>query len=67
MGVAAHSFNEASQFFNQKIKEAVVQLRKDLPRAAITCLDVYLLQSPKRGKYILLYSLAPEFSLNNSY
>jgi hypothetical protein len=40
MGVAAHSFNEASQFFNQKIKEAVVQLRKDLPRAAITCLDL---------------------------
>jgi hypothetical protein len=34
---------EASQFFNQKIKEAVVQLRKDLPQAAITCLDVYLL------------------------
>ncbi|KAJ9673627.1 hypothetical protein PVL29_023277 [Vitis rotundifolia] len=30
-----------SQYFNSKLKEAVLQLRKDLPSAAITYVDVY--------------------------
>ena len=34
-------FNEVAQYFNRKLKEAVVQLREDLPTAAITYVDVY--------------------------
>ncbi|KAI5355299.1 hypothetical protein L3X38_008194 [Prunus dulcis] len=37
----AKSYNEVAQHFNQKLKEATVQLRKDLPLAAITYVDVY--------------------------
>lgn len=33
--------NEAAQFYNRKLREAVVQLRKDMPRASITYVDVY--------------------------
>ncbi|XP_057442692.1 GDSL esterase/lipase ENOD8-like [Lotus japonicus] len=33
--------NEVAQYFNQKLKEAVVQLRQELPQAAITYVDVY--------------------------
>jgi hypothetical protein len=59
----ATPFNEVSQFFNHGLKEAVVQLRKDLPQAAITYVDIYSLkytlttQAKKFGKYIKLYSL----------
>ncbi|KAK4274016.1 hypothetical protein QN277_017308 [Acacia crassicarpa] len=37
----AKSYNELSQNFNHKLKEAIVQLRKELPLAAITYVDVY--------------------------
>ncbi|OVA20579.1 Lipase [Macleaya cordata] len=37
----ASPFNEVAQFFNRRLKEAVDQLRKDLPLAAITYVDVY--------------------------
>ncbi|KAJ4974793.1 hypothetical protein NE237_007967 [Protea cynaroides] len=37
----ASPFNEVAQYFNQRLKEAVAQLRKDLPLAAITYVDVY--------------------------
>ena len=37
----AEPFNQISQYFNSKLKEAVLQLRKDLPSAAITYVDVY--------------------------
>ena len=37
----AKAYNEVAQYFNQKLKEAVVQLRKDLPQAAITYVDIY--------------------------
>ncbi|KAL5718060.1 hypothetical protein ACHQM5_010999 [Ranunculus cassubicifolius] len=37
----ATPFNELCQYFNLKLKEAVVQLRKDLPLAAFTYVDVY--------------------------
>ncbi|KAK9675522.1 hypothetical protein RND81_11G012400 [Saponaria officinalis] len=34
-------FNEAAQFYNAKLKDAVDELLKDLPLAAITYVDVY--------------------------
>ncbi|KAH9625362.1 hypothetical protein KSS87_015191 [Heliosperma pusillum] len=34
-------FNEAAQYYNAKLKEIVDQLRKDLPLAAFTYVDVY--------------------------
>ncbi|KAK3223464.1 hypothetical protein Dsin_010489 [Dipteronia sinensis] len=34
-------YNEIAQTFNNQLKEAVVQLREDLPSAAITHVDVY--------------------------
>ncbi|KAJ4960139.1 hypothetical protein NE237_020049 [Protea cynaroides] len=37
----ATPFNEVAQYFNIRLKEAVNQLRKDLPLAAITYVDVY--------------------------
>lgn len=37
----ANSFNEVSKYFNLLLKETVVQLRKELPLAAITYVDVY--------------------------
>ncbi|XP_023883879.1 GDSL esterase/lipase At3g26430 [Quercus suber] len=37
----ATPFNDLAQHFNSKLKEAVVQLRKDLPLAAFTYVDVY--------------------------
>lgn len=40
--------NEAAQYFNQRLKEAIDQLRKDLPLAAITYVDVY---TPKYSLY----------------
>ncbi|POO00124.1 Lipase [Trema orientale] len=39
-GCAKH-FNEVAQYFNYVLKQAVVQLRKDFPLAAITYVDVY--------------------------
>ncbi|KAK8582893.1 hypothetical protein V6N13_069661 [Hibiscus sabdariffa] len=37
----ASPFNEVAQFFNQGLRNTVEQLRKDLPHAAITYVDVY--------------------------
>lgn len=37
----ADQINEVAKFFNQRLKEAVFQLKKDLPLAAITYVDVY--------------------------
>ncbi|XVE74941.1 hypothetical protein DITRI_Ditri12bG0059000 [Diplodiscus trichospermus] len=34
-------FNEVAQYFNQRLKDVVIQLRKQLPFAAITYVDVY--------------------------
>ncbi|KAK2399490.1 GDSL esterase/lipase [Trifolium repens] len=49
----AKQFNEVSMYFNLKLKEALAQLRKDLPLAAITYVDIYtpkylLFQNPKK-------------------
>ncbi|CAL0323369.1 unnamed protein product [Lupinus luteus] len=38
------SYNEVAQFFNHELKAAVVELRKKLPLAAITYVDVYSLK-----------------------
>lgn len=40
----ATPFNEVAQFFNQRLKELVDQLRKELPLAAITYVDIYTLK-----------------------
>jgi len=37
----AGPFNDVAQYFNLRLKEAVAQLRKDLPEATITYVDVY--------------------------
>ena len=37
----ASPFNDVAQYFNLRLKEAVAQLRKDLPEATITYVDVY--------------------------
>ncbi|XVF02569.1 hypothetical protein REPUB_Repub04eG0185900 [Reevesia pubescens] len=37
----ASPFNEVAQYFNQGLKKTVEQLRKDLPNATITYVDVY--------------------------
>ncbi|KAK9167229.1 hypothetical protein Scep_002420 [Stephania cephalantha] len=43
-------YNDVSQYFNQKLKEAVVQLRKDLPLAAITYVDLYSIKCGGTGE-----------------
>nr|GMD19484.1 GDSL esterase/lipase At3g26430-like [Ipomoea batatas] len=37
----AAPFNEVAQYFNGELKQAVQQLRQDLPHAALTYVDVY--------------------------
>uniref|UniRef100_A0A7N0U7L3 Alpha-L-fucosidase n=1 Tax=Kalanchoe fedtschenkoi TaxID=63787 RepID=A0A7N0U7L3_KALFE len=54
----ATPFNRVAQQFNLKLKEAVVQLRKDLPEAAITYVDVYT------AKYTLI-SHARKYGFEN--
>ncbi|PQP99652.1 esterase-like [Prunus yedoensis var. nudiflora] len=49
----AKSYNEVAQHFNHKLREAIVQLRKDLPLATFTYVDIYsvkysLYKEPKR-------------------
>ncbi|WVZ07245.1 hypothetical protein V8G54_020591 [Vigna mungo] len=49
----ATPYNEVAKFFNRELKKVVVQLRKELPLAAITYVDVYavkysLISHPKK-------------------
>lgn len=37
-------FNDVAQLFNAKLKETVAQLRKDLPQAVFTYVDVYTIK-----------------------
>ena len=46
------SYNDVAQYFNHKLKEAIVQLRKDLPSVAFTYVDVY---SVKYSLFRLLF------------
>ncbi|XP_071728371.1 GDSL esterase/lipase At3g26430-like [Rutidosis leptorrhynchoides] len=51
----ASTFNGVSQYFNQKLKETIIQLRNELQLAAITYVDIYsvkyslIAQSKKLG------------------
>ncbi|XP_055806985.1 GDSL esterase/lipase At3g26430-like [Solanum dulcamara] len=56
----ANSFNEVSEYFNLLLKETVVQLRKELPLAAITYVDVYSV------KYSLI-GLAKKLGFENPF
>ena len=53
--------NDVAQYFNYQLKQAVVQLRKELPLAAITYVDVYsakysLYKEPQKyGKFFALF------------
>ena len=55
--------NELAQDYNERLNQTVVQLRKDLPLAAFTYVDVYsakynLFKQPEKyGKVILLHFL----------
>lgn len=55
----ASPFNQVAQEFNRQLKMAVTQLRRDLPMAAITYVDVYsvkyslISQARKHGIYSL--------------
>nr|AAA91034.1 nodulin [Medicago sativa] len=56
----AKQYNEVSQYFNLKLKEALAQLRSDLPLAAITYVDIYspkysLFTNPKKYGFELPY------------
>ncbi|CAL0315493.1 unnamed protein product [Lupinus luteus] len=49
----AKAYNEVAQYFNQQLKEALAQLRKEFLDAAITYVDIYsaklsLFQDPKK-------------------
>lgn len=37
----ASPYNEVAQYFNLRLKEAIAELRKALPLAAITYVDIY--------------------------
>ena len=56
------TFNLGAQYFNEKLKEVVVQLRKDLPLAALTYVDIYsvkynlITHAKKYGKSSLSHS-----------
>ena len=55
----ATPYNDVSQYFNQKLKEAVIQLRKEFPLAAITYVDIYavkyslIAQAEKLSKFVI--------------
>lgn len=54
----AKAYNEVAKYFNLKLKEAIGQLRKELPSSAFTYVDVYsvkysLFTHPKKyGNYL---------------
>ncbi|KAL0297033.1 UNVERIFIED_CONTAM: GDSL esterase/lipase [Sesamum radiatum] len=62
-------YNQVAQYFNLRLKETVLELRKQLPQAAITYVDVYsvkyslISQAKKLGK--ILFSSLNLFLLRN--
>ncbi|RDX71701.1 hypothetical protein CR513_48900, partial [Mucuna pruriens] len=57
----AKAYNEMAQNFNQNLKEALAQLGKDLPLAAITYVDIYsakysLFSNPNQNELITFLS-----------
>ena len=62
----ASPYNDVAQYFNQNLKEALAQLRKDLPLAAITYVDVYTVKYTlisQAKKYGMLNYLTSSLSL----
>ncbi|KAK4581336.1 hypothetical protein RGQ29_024836 [Quercus rubra] len=58
----ATAFNGLAQHFNSQFKEAVVQLRKDLPLAAFTYVDVYSVKAwGSKGKLEIDTALTGRF------
>lgn len=54
-------YNNVAQYFNLRLKETVLELRKQLPLAAITYVDVYsakyalVSQAKKLGEFFLFF------------
>lgn len=54
-------YNEVSEYFNLRLKDTIFRLRKELPVAAITYIDVYsvkyslISQAKKLGKHFFLF------------
>ncbi|KAK4589164.1 hypothetical protein RGQ29_019954 [Quercus rubra] len=53
-----------AQYFNHKLKEAMVQLMKDLPLAAFTYVNVYSFNGPGRENFLSGFLSSP-FSFSN--
>lgn len=57
----AKPYNKVAQYFNNKLKKALFSLRKQLPKAAITYVDVYTVkyslisQARQYGKPLISY------------
>ncbi|KAJ0544876.1 putative alpha-L-fucosidase [Helianthus annuus] len=71
----AAPFNDVSKYFNRKLKEAIVQLRKDLHLAAITYVDIYsvkyslIAQSKKLGfgnPFLVCCGHGGKYNFNNA-
>ena len=70
-------FNEVAQYFNRGLKKVVFQLRRKLPLAAITYVDVYsvkyklISQARKHGEdkfnQLILYLLCFSFLLYDCF
>ena len=63
----AKPYNELSQFFNSKLKGRINELRKELPLAAITYVDVYsakysLYQEPQKFGMSRSLPLVPKWN-----
>lgn len=57
----ASPYNEVSQYFNLQLKKAVMELRKILPLAAITYVDIYTVKYSliSNAKELGMYSISP--------
>ncbi|KAI3516121.1 hypothetical protein L1887_15031 [Cichorium endivia] len=71
----AAPYNDVAQYFNKKLKDAVIQLRKILPLAAITYVDVYsvkyslVAQSEKLGfgdPFLVCCGHGGKYNFNNA-
>ncbi|KAK9945800.1 hypothetical protein M0R45_011299 [Rubus argutus] len=66
------AYNEVAQHFNHEMKQAIVQLRKDLPLAAFTYVDVYsvkysLIKEPEKyGFELPLVACCGKYNYNSS-
>ena len=69
VGCSIH-VNKVVQYYNGKLKETVVQLRKEFPFAAITYVDIYTAkytlfsQANEHGMYVLASQIAVLNNIN---